>query len=315
MRKTSPKLRNDRNLQTMAFLQIDSVTKRFGTHVANDNVSFDVERGRIFGLLGPNGAGKTTLIRMITNIIVPDSGTIMIDGNVVSPLQQNVIGYLPEERGLYKKLKVGEQLTYFGRLKGLSATESLRRGLWWLERLDAVGWENKKVQELSKGMQQKVQFIATILHEPTLLILDEPFSGLDPVNSDLLIRVVKELQAKGTTILLSTHQMDQVERLCDDIVLINKGRIVLEGSVGDVKSRFRSDRVILEYEGDDSTLRSRHTAHITQAKEGRIEFRLEENSVSSNDLLADALASVHVRKFEVASPSLHDIFVRTVTDV
>ncbi len=315
MRKTSPKLRNDRNLHAMAFLQIESVTKRFGAHVANDNVSFDVERGRIFGLLGPNGAGKTTLIRMITNIIVPDSGTIMIDGNVVSPLQQNVIGYLPEERGLYKKLKVGEQLTYFGRLKGLSATESLRRGLWWLERLDAVGWENKKVQELSKGMQQKVQFIATILHEPTLLILDEPFSGLDPVNSDLLIRVVKELQNKGTTILLSTHQMDQVERLCDDIVLMHKGRIVLEGSVAEVKSRFRSDRVILEYEGNDTTLRDRHAAHITQATEGRMEFRLEENSVSSNSLLADALASVQVRKFEVASPSLHDIFIRTVTTV
>ena len=252
---------------------------------------------------------------MITNIILPDSGSITIDGNVVSAQQQNVIGYLPEERGLYKKLKVGEQLTYFGRLKGLSATESLRRGLWWLERLDASGWENRKVQELSKGMQQKVQFIATILHEPTLLILDEPFNGLDPVNSDLLIRVVKELQEKGTTILLSTHQMDQVERLCDDIVLINQGRIVLHGSVAEVKGRFRSDRVILEYEGDDSTLRARHAAHIIQATQGRMEFRLEANSVSSNDVLADALASVNVRRFEVASPSLHDIFVRTVTSV
>jgi len=299
----------------MAFLKIESIVKSFGTFLANDNVSFGVERGRIFGLLGPNGAGKTTLIRMITNIIVPDSGTITIDGNVVSPQQQNVIGYLPEERGLYKKLKVGEQLTYFGRLKGLSATESLRRGLWWLDQLDASGWENKKVQELSKGMQQKVQFIATVLHEPTLLILDEPFSGLDPINSDLLIRVVKQLQEKGTTILLSTHQMDQVERLCDDIVLINKGRIVLDGTVSDVKRRFRSDRVILEFEGDNTTLRTKHAAYITQATEGRMEFRLEEHSVTSNDLLSDALASVEVRRFEVASPSLHDIFVRTVTAV
>lgn len=299
----------------MAFLQIDSIVKRFGTFVANDNVSFGVERGRIFGLLGPNGAGKTTLIRMITNIIVPDSGTITIDGHAVSPLQQNVIGYLPEERGLYKKLKVGEQLTYFGRLKGLSATESLRRGLWWLEKLDAAGWENKKVNELSKGMQQKVQFISTILHEPTLLILDEPFSGLDPVNSDLLIRVVKELQDKGTTILLSTHQMDQVERLCDDIVLIHKGRIVLDGTVAEVRGRFRSDRVILEYEGDDSALRAKHAALITQTTKGRMEFRLEAASVTSNELLADALAAVEIRRFEVASPSLHDIFVRSVTSV
>ncbi|MDZ4745614.1 MAG: ATP-binding cassette domain-containing protein [bacterium] len=299
----------------MAFLEIDSIVKRFGTYVANDNVSFSVEPGRIFGLLGPNGAGKTTLIRMITNIILPDSGTITIGGEIVSPKQQNVIGYLPEERGLYKKLKVGEQLTYFGRLKGLSATESLRRGLWWLERLDAVGWENKKIQELSKGMQQKVQFIATVLHEPTLLILDEPFSGLDPVNSDLLIRVVKDLQERGTTILLSTHQMDQVERLCDDIVLIDHGRIVLDGSVREVKSRFRSDRIILEFEGDDTTLRSLYEAHIIQSAQGRLEFRLEANSVSSNTLLADALATLDVRKFEVAAPSLHDIFVRTVTAV
>lgn len=294
-------------------LNISNIVKRFGTHVANDDITFSVEAGRIFGLLGPNGAGKTTLIRMMTNIIMPDEGVITLDGHPVSAEQQNVIGYLPEERGLYKKLRVGEQLTYFGRLKGLSPAEATRRAHWWLHRLGADGWDTKKVQELSKGMQQKIQFIGTVLHEPKLLILDEPFSGLDPVNSDLLINVIHELRDRGTTILLSTHQMDQVERLCDDIVLVNKGRIVLSGNVREVKSRFRSDRLHLEYDGNDTVVRSIPGTQVVVSSAGRVTLALHEGT-EPQSVLQYALQSVVIRRFEVAEPSLHDIFVRTVRE-
>jgi len=296
----------------MAFLDINNVVKRFGDYAANNHLSFKVQKGRIFGLLGPNGAGKTTLIRMITNIIMPDEGELLLDGLPVDAVQQNSIGYLPEERGLYKKLKVSEQMTYFGQLKGLTAAEAMKRGLWWLNRMDALGWESRKVQELSKGMQQKVQFITTILHEPSLLILDEPFSGLDPVNADLLIGVIKELQSRGTTVILSTHQMDQVEKLCDDIVLINKGEVVLEGSVRDVKSEYRSNRVHIEYNGDDVAMRSMAGTNVGSSSTGRVELILD-GSASPNDVLRAAMQIVEVTRFEIAEPSLHDIFVSSVT--
>lgn len=295
----------------MPFLSVSNVTKRFGTHLANDGVSFSVEPGRIFGLLGPNGAGKTTLIRMITNIIMPDEGQLLLNGNPVSAIQQNTIGYLPEERGLYKKLKVGDQLVYFGRLKGLSAAEALQRALWWLNRMDANGWETKKVQELSKGMQQKVQFISTILHEPSLLILDEPFSGLDPLNADVLIGVIKELQQRGTTILLSTHQMDQVEKLCDDIVLINKGRIMLEGSVREVKARQRQNRIHFNFDGSGEALTTIAGTSVISSSMGRAELRFDDTT-TSDAVLRQAMDVVHVTRFEVAEPSLHDIFIETV---
>ena len=296
----------------MAFLNITNVVKRFGDHAANDHLSMSVEKGRIFGLLGPNGAGKTTLIRMITNIIMPDEGELLLDGLPVDAVQQNLIGYLPEERGLYKKLKVADQMTYFGQLKGLTSAEAMKRGLWWLHRMDANGWETRKVQELSKGMQQKVQFITTILHEPSLLILDEPFSGLDPVNADLLISVIKELQSRGTTVILSTHQMDQVEKLCDDIVLINKGKVVLGGSVRAVKAEHRSNRVHLEYHGDDAAVRAIPGTQVGSSSIGRVELVLEEGTLP-NVVLQHALQHVEVIKFEVAEPSLHDIFVAAVT--
>lgn len=296
----------------MAFLNITNVVKRFGDHAANDHLSMSVEKGRIFGLLGPNGAGKTTLIRMITNIIMPDEGELLLDGLPVDAVQQNLIGYLPEERGLYKKLKVADQMTYFGQLKGLTSAEAMKRGLWWLHRMDANGWETRKVQELSKGMQQKVQFITTILHEPSLLILDEPFSGLDPVNADLLISVIKELQSRGTTVILSTHQMDQVEKLCDDIVLINKGKVVLEGSVRAVKAEHRTNRIHLEYHGDDAAVRSIPGTSVGSSSIGRVELILEEGTLP-NAVLHQAMQHVEVTKFEVAEPSLHDIFVAAVT--
>lgn len=293
-------------------LTIENISKRFGAHVANDHITLEVQTGRIFGLLGPNGAGKTTLLRMITNIIMPDEGAILLDGMPVSAIQQNAIGYMPEERGLYKKLTVGEQLKYFGQLKGLDGREAMKRSLRWLERMDASGWESKKVQELSKGMQQKVQFISTILHEPKLVILDEPFSGLDPLNSDLLISVTKELQQRGTTIILSTHQMDQVERLCDDIALINRGGVVLHGSVREVRAGFQSDRVFVDYHGDDADMRNIKGTTVVDSAAGRVELRLHNPDVRPTDVLRQAMKSVEITRFEVAEPSLHDIFVQTV---
>lgn len=293
-------------------LTITNIRKRFGKHVANDGITLNIESGRIFGLLGPNGAGKTTLIRMITSIIMPDEGQIMLDGEAMASMQQHRIGYLPEERGLYKKLTVAEQLTYFGQLKGLDAREALRRGSAWLHRMDAAGWETRKVQELSKGMQQKVQFISTILHEPSLLILDEPFSGLDPVNADVLISVIKELKDKGTSVILSTHQMDQVERLCDDIALINAGKVVLSGNVSDVRARYRSNRVFIEYSGDRSSIADVPGTSVVHATDGRLELTLHDGT-SARSVLSFVHDRVDVIKFELSSPTLHDIFVRTVT--
>jgi ABC-2 type transport system ATP-binding protein len=294
-------------------LTIDNVVKRFNGFTANDHISFKVSPGRIFGLLGPNGAGKTTLIRMITNILQPDEGSILLEGAPVTQLAMERIGYLPEERGLYKKLTVGEQITYFGRLKGLSTREAQRRGTEWLNRLDAAGWEGKKVHQLSKGMQQKVQFITTIMHEPSLVILDEPFSGLDPVNAQLLIDTVRSLQKADTTVILSTHQMDQVEKLCDDIALIHRGRVVLNGSVRDVKAGHRSDRVVIEYHGDDAHVRDIDGTEVANASAGRVELRLTSDSVTSDQLLRTLIDRVSIVRFEVAEPSLHDIFVQAVT--
>lgn len=294
-------------------LTVNNVVKRFGVHFANDHISISTTAGRTFGLLGPNGAGKTTLIRMITHIIEPDEGELLLDGVPVAQVAHDNIGYLPEERGLYKKLTVLEQLSYFGQLKGLAAREAQQRASAWLKKLDAEGWESKKIQELSKGMQQKVQFISTILHQPKLVILDEPFSGLDPVNAQLLIDTVRELQRNGTTIILSTHQMDQVEKLCDDIALINRGKVVLSGSVRDVKAGFQSDRVLVEYNGDDAAMKSIPNTNVLTYAAGRVELRLLDRTLSPNDLLRTMMEHVSITKFEVAEPSLHDIFVRSVS--
>lgn len=292
-------------------LTIANVSKRFGTHQANADVSFTANAGRIVGLLGPNGAGKTTLIRMITNIIIPDSGSISLDGTPVDALRQNDIGYLPEERGLYKKLTVLRQIVYFGRLKGLSEREATIRAMTWLQRMDAGDWANRKVQELSKGMQQKVQFIATVLHTPKLLILDEPFSGLDPVNAELLISVVRSLRSEGTTILLSTHQMDQVEKLCDDIVLINRGTVVLQGAVREVRSRFRQDRIHVTFDGDAGALATIEGTSVGDAGPGQAELKLD-GSRSSHDVMQTILDRVAVTSMRLAEPSLNDIFIASV---
>ncbi len=296
----------------MNVLEIRNVRKHFGSYVATDNVSFSVEKGKIFGLLGPNGAGKTTLIRMITNILVPDEGQITLLGEAVSSDQQNQIGYLPEERGLYKKLKVIEQIRYFGELKGLTAREATSRGRSWLERLNAADWENKKIQELSKGMSQKVQFIATVVHHPPLLILDEPFSGLDPVNAELMINVINELRDTGVTIILSTHVMEQVEKLCDDIVLINKGKIILSGSVREVKGRYGRDTLILEFDGPAAFLDEIENVRMISRSNNRAEMRLSGGKNQAREILDRALKSVELIRYEIVEPSLNEIFISEV---
>lgn len=295
----------------MEILKLNNVSKYFGDYQATNNVTFSVKKGTIFGLLGPNGAGKTTIIRQITNIYYPDEGQILLFDEQVSPKHQNQIGYLPEERGLYKKLKVIEQLIYFGELKGLSKKEAENRARFWLVKLEANDWAEKKIQELSKGMQQKVQFISTILHEPEFLILDEPFSGFDPVNSEMLKNIILELKNQGKTIILSTHVMSQVEQLCDEIVLINKGKIVLSGRVRDIKKSFGRNNLKIEFDGDDSFLNLINPSNVIHRNTHSAEIKLD-NEKQSQEILKSIKESVLVYKFELAEPSLHEIFINTV---
>ncbi|MES2765499.1 MAG: ATP-binding cassette domain-containing protein [Bacteroidota bacterium] len=297
----------------MSLLVVDHVTKRFRDITATNDVSFTVEPGKIFGLLGPNGAGKTTMIRMLTNIFVPDEGTITMFGESVGPAHQNRIGYLPEERGLYKKMKVGEQLIYFGQLKGLSRPQAVKQTMLWLEKLDAGDWFSKKVDELSKGMQQKVQFIATVMHEPDLIILDEPFTGFDPINAEILQRLVLELKAQNRTIILSSHRMEQVERLCDDICLINHGRAVLVGSVRNIKAQYGRDTVQLEFEGSDEFLNTLENVKIIERSGHFAELRLL-NGASAQDVLKSAMEKSNIYRFEIVEPSLNEIFINVVSN-
>lgn len=297
------------NLQ---MLEIQSVTKQYGRFVANNSISLTINSGTIFGLLGPNGAGKTTLIRMITNITTPDSGTILLNGQPVAEVAHNRIGYLPEERGLYKKLTVREQLTYFGMLKGMSAAEMRTSLNTWLDRLDARGWENKKISELSKGMQQKVQFISAVQHAPALVILDEPFTGLDPVNAQLLINTVRTLRSENVTVILSTHQMDQVEKLCDDIALINFGSVVLNGNLREIKSRFRSNHIIFEYSGEGE-IPAMTGVGVEAKADGRVELKFDPAVQTPHGILRILAEHLEISRFEVTEPSLNQIFVETVT--
>src|ERR1041384_1374573 len=246
-------------------LRVQNVTKRFGDFTAVDGLSFDVRRGRVFGFLGPNGAGKTTTIRMIVNITAPDEGQIDLFGQRMSSKLQDRIGYLPEERGLYKKMRVNEQLRYFAALKDLPQKKADERIDYWLGRFELSEWKLKKASDLSKGMQQKIQFIASVLHEPELIILDEPFSGLDPINVELLIDIVSELKSKGKTIIFSTHQMETAERLCDDIILLNKSHKILGGTLRQVKESYGKDRVALRSTaGSDVLQRSGRGAQMTE---------------------------------------------------
>ena len=293
-------------------LRLDRVTKSFGDFVAVSDLSLAVSPGRIFGLIGPNGAGKTTTIRMIVNITAPDSGRIELFGQPMSPELQNRLGYLPEERGLYKKMKVGEQLRFLGELKGLSARTAERAAGRWLERLKLAEWKDRKTDELSKGMQQKIQFIATVMHDPDLMIFDELFSGLDPVNVELMKEVVLELKTAGRTIIFSTHLMEQAEKLCDDICLINRSRKVLEGSLREVKSSFGRNAVALRAENCDGVLDDPRLVASVKPY-GDYDEVLLAAGADSQDLLKRLIAQgAHITKFEQVEPSLHDIFITKV---
>ena len=292
-------------------VSLGDVRKAYGDFVAVDRLSFAIPQGSIFGLLGPNGAGKTSTIRMMIGITMPDSGEVRMFGEPFRRAHLDRIGYLPEERGLYRKMTVLEQLTFFGELHGLARSEAGRRAQQWCERLDLKDWTAKRVDELSKGMQQKVQFISALLHDPAFVIMDEPFYGLDPVNATLLKDVLLEQKKAGRTILFSTHRMDQVEKLCDGICLVNHGKSVLQGSVKEVKSRYGKRNVQINYEGDGSFLRSNALIETFNDYGNYVEARLKPG-VDSQDLLRDVMSRVRVNRFELMEPSLEEIFIETV---
>lgn len=295
----------------MNTIQVENLSKSFGDTVAVDNVSFNVERGKIFGLLGPNGAGKTTTIRMINYIMPQDHGNIIINGVSVSPKTQKMIGYMPEERGLYKKMKVGEQLIYLAQLKGLSVSDARTKIKYWLKRFNAEDWHGKVVGELSKGMSQKIQFISTIVHDPDIYIFDEPFSGLDPINSELLKEIIIELRKNGKTILFSTHRMEQVEQMCDDICLFNNGKVVLTGNLRSVKKDFGKNTVLLEFQGDDSFLDTFENVRINNRSTNFAEIRIL-GDLNHQLILQTAMKHAEVHKFQLVEPSLNEIFISTV---
>lgn len=297
----------------MEVIKLENVSKIFGDKYAVNNISFSVGSGKIFGILGPNGAGKTTTIRMLTNIYVPDGGRILIKERPIDSKHQNIIGYLPEERGLYKKIKVLDQLVYFGRLKGMSSSDATHNAKAWLKELDASDWAGKKIQELSKGMQQKVQFISTILHNPEIIILDEPFSGFDPVNVEMLRNIILKLRDDGKTIFLSTHVMEQVEQMCDDICLINKGQTVLSGNVRKIKAGYGNDTVILEFDGDPSFINSFENIKILKKSSNRLEMKLLNGMNDYKELLKKSVEMLDISRFELVEPSLNEIFINSVS--
>lgn len=296
-------------------IQTQNLVKRYGTYTALDQVSVSIPKGSIFGLLGPNGAGKTSLIRIITQITAPDEGTVLFDGKPLVPADVARIGYLPEERGLYKKAKVGEQLLYFAQLKGMSKAEALEKTKKWFVRLDIKDWWNKNVEELSKGMAQKVQFVATVLHEPSFIILDEPFSGFDPVNSDVIRDEILRLHDQGSTILFSTHRMDTVEELCSHLVLIDKARKVLDGSTKDIRNQFKSHRYSVETKEPinfSSFPWQPETMNVEKEEFYASSFKLVDGQ-SPNELVADVIQHAEILGFREEMPSFHDIFVQVVS--
>lgn len=296
----------------MHVLSLQDVVKQYANHKAVDGVSFDVKEGSIFGLLGPNGAGKTSMIRIITSITAADSGRVLINGEPLNFHHPNQIGYMPEERGLYKKMKVGEQLMYLAQLKGLTKEEAKSRIVYWLQKFDIKDWWNKKISDLSKGMSQKVQFIATIVHDPSLIILDEPFTGLDPINTNLIKDEIYNLKIKGTSIIFSTHRMEQVEEICDDIVLINKGRVVLNGSVKDIKQNYKENKFKVVFEGELLDGFKLPDATILDQKPGELIFKINENQ-NVNLLLETLIRSgISIISFNEILPSLNDIFITKV---
>ncbi len=303
----------------MELLKIENVTKRYSGHTALNDVSLTVPRGSIYGLLGPNGAGKTTLIRVINRITLPDAGGVIFDGHEITDEDIYQIGYLPEERGLYKKMKVGEQAIFFARLKGLSRREAIVRLKEWFVRLGIESWWNRKVEDLSKGMAQKVQFITTVLHEPKLLIFDEPFSGFDPINANILKQEILRLRENGATVIFSTHNMSSVEEICDHITLINKSRNILSGSVDEVRHRFGENLFEVTYRGEASTFEQQMqpvaevlgTSDVADTPYVCSRIRIKE-AASVREGIATANNAVELRSFREVIPSMNDIFIRAV---
>ena len=282
----------------MSIIEIKNVTKTFGEKVALDNVSLSIPEGRIFGLLGPNGAGKTTLIRIINRITIPTGGEVLFQGRAITQNDVEKIGYMPEERGLYRKMKVGDQAMYLAQLKGMSTQEAQRELKKWFVRFDIQGWWDKKVEELSKGMAQKLQFITTVVHKPSLMILDEPFSGFDPVNAEIIRKEILRLKEEGATIILSTHNMESVEELCDDIALINKSRLVITGGVDDIRRKYGNNNIELVYTDADG----RHTEVLPREVDG-------------NSTLETYIAKgVTINSYKELMPRMNDIFIKLVTE-
>ena len=294
----------------MPVVELAAVTKAYENKLAVNKLSLSIDAGQMFGLLGPNGAGKTRSIRMMMGITIPDSGRVSLFDKPFDRKSLEQLGYLPEERGLYKKMKVLDQLVFFGQLHGLGPDEARKRAQSWAERMEIAESLGKKTEELSKGMQQKIQFIATLIHDPGLIIMDEPFSGLDPVNAVLVEKTLLELKDQGKAILFSTHRMDQVEKLCDSICLVNNGQAVLAGKVREIKKSYKRDRVVVEFEGSSEFLNS---AEIADAKNfsGHAEIRLKENG-DAQKLLREAAAAATIYRFELVEPSLEEIFIQTV---
>ena len=293
-------------------LELKNLQKHYATQKAVDDVSFSIKQGSIFGLLGPNGAGKTTLLRMITGIFYPDSGDLLFDSKPFDPQNDFVhIGYMPEERGLYKKMKIGEQAMYLAQLKGLSNSESLEKIKYWFKKFEMESWWNKKVEDLSKGMSQKLQFVTTVLHEPKLIILDEPFSGLDPLNANLIKDEIYGLAQRGSTIIFSTHRMEQVEEICDHIILMNLGKKILDGTVTDVKQKFKENKFNVQFKGQPTELVSPIFTIEHQEKQQLI-VKINEGYTSNHVLNYLLQQDVLIERFNEILPSLNDIFIHLV---
>jgi ABC-2 type transport system ATP-binding protein len=300
-------------------LSIRNIVKQYAGHTALSGVSLEVERGQIFGLLGPNGAGKTSLIRIINQITAPDSGEVYFNGEKLNPSHIEKIGYLPEERGLYKKMEIGEQMIYLARLKGLSRDEATRRLKIWFQKLGMESWWKLKIEELSKGMQQKAQFVATVLHEPELIILDEPFSGFDPVNAEAIKEEILELNRKGATILFSTHRMESVEELCDSIALINKSHKILDGTVKNIRKSYSNATYLVEYSGEKQVFNGSQPFSLLDETDGdddtyTIKLKLNADA-TSNDVLKYLLPKTRINMLKEVIPSMNEIFIQNVNKI
>lgn len=294
--------------QTKTLLEVDSLTKRYGQHTALDNLSLTIPEGVVFGLLGPNGAGKSTFIRLLNRIIFPDSGSIKLYGEELNAAHVMALGYLPEERGLFKKMKVGEQLVYLAMLRGMGKEEATRKAKQKLENFDALPWWDKKLESLSKGMQQKVQFVATILHDPKLVILDEPFSGFDPMNADTIKAEILQLKAKGCSVILSTHRMESVETLCDQIALIHQAKLRLHGETMEVKNRFKNHQYAIKFEG---LLPERTPFKVVSVAEGEAVIQGDAQT-NNNMLLKELMQHVEIHSFNEILPDMNQVFIQTI---